>query len=390
MLTADQRDDPDEPYEPDQYSDAIYCPDSNKWKTGMMDEYESLMKNETWILTSLPQGRRAIRGRWIYKYKPAANGEAPRYKARFVACGYSQRLGIDYNETYAAVVSHDSFRILKSTVATLDLEMVQLDVKTAFLYGDLEEEIYLEQPEGFVVAGHETEVCRLKRSIYGLKQASHVWSARFSAFLHQQEFKQSDADPCFFIRKRKDETTFLIIYVDDGIIASNQPSSITDLLTALKEEFEIRSYTPGRFVGVNITRNRLQRELYLSQSYCTSEIIHLFHMSTCHPKATPAEPNTHLTLPSAQGEQAESTGIDLYRQVVGSLLYLTLMTRPDISYAVGQVSRFVERHDSSHWKAVRRVISYLRGTVNYGIRFNGSNPGAITGYTNADYAGCPD
>jgi hypothetical protein len=178
--------------------------------------------------------------------------------------------------------------------------------------------------------------------------------------------------------------------VDDGIIASNQPSSITDLLTALKEEFEIRSYTPGRFVGVNITRNRLQRELYLSQSYCTSEIIHLFHMSTCHPKATPAEPNTHLTRPSAQGEQAESTGIDLYRQVVGSLLYLTLMTRPDISYAVGQVSRFVERHDSSHWKTVCHVISYLRGTVNYGIRFNGSNPGAITGYTNADYAGCPD
>jgi hypothetical protein len=163
MLTADQRDDPDEPYEPDQYSDAIYCPDSNKWKTGMMDEYESLMKNETWILTSLPQGRRAIRGRWIYKYKPAANGEAPRYKARFVACGYSQRLGIDYNETYAAVVSHDTFRILMSTVAALDLEMVQLDVKTLFLYGDLEEEIYLEQPEGFVVSGHETEVCRLKK-----------------------------------------------------------------------------------------------------------------------------------------------------------------------------------------------------------------------------------
>jgi hypothetical protein len=178
--------------------------------------------------------------------------------------------------------------------------------------------------------------------------------------------------------------------VDDRIIASNQSSSITDLLAALKEEFEIQTYTPGRFVGVDITRKRLQRELYLSQSHYTSKIIHRFHMSTCHPKATPAEPNTHLTLPSAQGEQAESTGIDLYRQAVGSLLYLALMTRPEISYAVRQVSRFVERHDSSHWKAVRRVISYLRGTVNYGIFFKGSNPGAITGFTDANYAGCPD
>ena len=194
LLTTNQHEDPDEPYEPDQYRDAICCPDANKWKASMVDEYESLMKNDTWNLTSLPQGRRAIKGRWTFKYKPAANGEDPRYKARFVACGYSQRPGTDYNETYAAVVSHDTFRILMSTVVALDLEMVQLDVKTAFLYGDLEEEIYLEQPEGFVVVGHETEVCRLKRSIYGLKQASHIWSARFSGFLHQQEFKQSDAD----------------------------------------------------------------------------------------------------------------------------------------------------------------------------------------------------
>ncbi|KAI9562503.1 hypothetical protein GHT06_009942 [Daphnia sinensis] len=122
MLTADHQDDPDEPYEPDQYRDAICFPDANKWKTGMVDEYESLMKNYTWILTSLTHGRRAIKGRWTFKYKPATNGEDPRYKASFVACGYSQRLGIDYNEAYAAVVSHDTFRILMSTVAALDLK----------------------------------------------------------------------------------------------------------------------------------------------------------------------------------------------------------------------------------------------------------------------------
>jgi hypothetical protein len=167
----------------------------------MVDECEPLMKNDTCILTSLPQGRRAIKGHWTFKYKPAANGEDPRYKSRFVACGYNQRLGIDYNETYTAVVYHDKLCILMSAVTALDLEMVQLGVPCMFLYGDLEEEIYLEQPEGFVVAGHETKVCRLKRSIYGLKQASHVLSARFSGSLHQQGFEQSDANPCLLIRK---------------------------------------------------------------------------------------------------------------------------------------------------------------------------------------------
>lgn len=381
--------DSEESYVPKSYTDAINCPDAKKWKIAMQEEYQALMQNETWSIVPCPPQREPIKSRWVFYIKPAMNGEPPRYKARFVAKGFSQRPGIDFNETYASVVTHDTMRIVMATVAAEDLEMSQMDVKSAFLNGDLKEELYMLQPEGFVV-GQKNEVCRLHKSIYGLKQASHVWGEHFTNFIKEHHFNPSESDPCFFTRNKEGERTLLIIWVDDGIIASNKQNAIDDFLFVLGEKFQIRSHPVSRFVGVIITRNRQQRKIFLSQPDYIDKILRNFHMASCSPKIIPADPNAQLTRPTTTSEQNGLKITFPYREAVGSLLYLALVTRPDISYAVGQVSRFVESYDQSHCNAVRRIFAYLRGTPNYGICFDGLSQGSLVGYTDADYAGCID
>lgn len=386
-LPAKSRSYADGVYIPSSYHDAINCPDADKWKVAIAEEYESLIKNGTWSTVPCPKGRKAIRSRWTFDIKPGMNGGRQRYKARFVAKGFSQRPGIDFQETYASVVTHDTFRTVMAETAAEDLEAEQFDIATAFLNGPLVEEIYLAQPEGFVTPGREDEVLRLHKCIYGLKQSSRVWGQHFTDFIKQQGFTQSEADPCFFYRVNGDEKTFLIVWVDDGIIVSNTQQSIEGFKAKLQQTFKIRSYTLERFVGISIIRDRAQRKIHLSQPDYTGQIVEKFHMASCSPKPVPAVPGAHLTKP------VDGSSVDTafpYREAVGSLLYLALVSRPDISFAVGQVARFVSSHNSSHVKAVRQIISYLRGTLSHGISFTGVISGPPVGFTDADYAGCID
>lgn len=374
-------------FTPDQYKDAVTCPEAEEWMVAIKEEYDSLIENETWELVRCPEGTIPIKTRWTFVTKPAVNGQPPRRRARLVAKGFSQRPGIDFTETFAPVVTHDTMRIVMSLIAHLDMDMEQLDIKTAFLHGRLDEELYMEQPEGFVVEGKEEKVCRLKKCIYGLKQASRVWAQHFKEFLNRNGFQESPADPCLFIRKSEDELTFFILWVDDGIIASTKPAAITEFMTAVSKSFKFRQYPAGHFVGIKITRDREQRKLYLSQPEYTTKILETFNMSNSNPRTVPADPSVHLTKPTGQGGNGTNFP---YRSAVGSLLYLALVTRPDISFAVGQVSRFCESFDDSHVTAVKRIMSYLRGTTNYGICYDGSKGGPPIGYSDADYGGCLD
>lgn len=182
----------------------------------------------------------------------------------------------------------------------------------------------------------------------------------------------------------------IIIWVDDGIVASNKLSAIEDFMSALRETFEIRSHSVSRFVGITVTPDRQQRKIFLSQPDYIAKIISKFHMTTCFPKSVPADPNVHLVKPQTKMEETQADVAFPYREAIGSLLYLTLVTRPDISFAVGQAARFIEDHDSTHCNAIKRIIAYLCGTRNYGIQFDGSIEGPIVGYTDSDYAGCID
>ena len=371
-----------EVYEPTSYSDAMECADAHLWKIAIQEEYDSLMSNKTWRLSSLPANRTSIKSRWVFKVKPGTQDSPPRYKARLVAKGFSQRPGIDFEETFSPVVKHDTLRLILSLVATLDLDMSQLDVKTAFLYGEIEEEIYLEQPEGYVIAGQEDSVCRLQKCLYGLKQASRVWNRHFDSFLKRFGLQSSDADPCLYFRRNNKEVLFVLIWVDDGLVISDDANLVTQVIEYLKKYFEMRCTHANHFVGISITRNRRDKVLYLSQPDYIKKILKKFHMTDCHPKDLPASPGCRLVLNVGEDSLEDVP----YREAIDSLLYLTIVSRPDIAFAVGQAAQFSENPQKHHWVAVRRIFAYLKGTQDYGIRF-GPNHDCLRGYSDSDFAG---
>ena len=373
--------------EPKSYQEAIASPEANKWKEAIQDEYNSLINNGTWELVTLPPGRTTIKNRWLFKIKIGCDGIPERYKARLVAKGYTQQYGIDYQETYAPVVKSASLRLILAITAALDLEITQLDIKTAFLHGDLEEEIFMEQPEGFVDEKQKNKVCRLVKSLYGLKQAPRAWNSKFNDFLVRFGLERSAADPCIYYRHKDKTITVVAIHVDDGLVCSNKTEELSAILQHLDNVFEIRSFPANRYLGLDISRNRAQKEVWISQSHFITKLLEKSGMSSCKPKSVPADPNARLESKNVP-KQIEEKETDMkYREIVGALMHLTVNTRPEIAFAVNQAAKFCQHPEPAHWNAVKRILAYLAGTVNFGICFRKSKVDTITGYTDADYAG---
>ena len=201
--------------------EALECPAKEKWKVALEDEMESLKVNQVWTLVDLPSGRKAIGNKWILKLKRKADGSIDRYNARLVVKGYTQQEGIDYEETFSPVVRFTSIRLILAIVAHMDLELHQMDIKTAFLNGELEEEIYIEQLVGFVVKGQEYKVCKLNRSIYSLKQSSRQWYLHFHKAILTYDFKMIEEDHCVYVKRFDDKFTILSLYVDYILITTN-------------------------------------------------------------------------------------------------------------------------------------------------------------------------
>ena len=245
----------------------------------------------------------------------------------------------------------------------------------------------MKQPEGFVVPGKEDHVCLLVKSLYGLKQAPRLWHHRLDEVLIKFGLKNCAADRCIYIRRTPDETTIVIAHVDDGIAASSKRSVLVDIGTHLGAEFIMHTVPPTRYIGLNISRDRPNKRIFVSQSHMIEKLSSRFGMSNLAPKSIPADPSIRLIAnksPKSEGEK--TTSPYPYREAVGALLYLALMTRPDISYAVGQVSKYCQNPNESHWNAVTQIFAYLNGTMDFGIWLGGERTGLI-GYTDADYAG---
>ncbi|KAL1200962.1 Retrovirus-related Pol polyprotein from transposon TNT 1-94 [Cardamine amara subsp. amara] len=262
--------------EPRDYQVAVESRDKTFWNGGMVENMSSLDKNRTWRLVKRPKTRKVIGCRWIYRLKPGIPGvEEPRYKARLVARGYSQREGIDYQEVFAPVVKHISIRFLLSVTANMDLELEQFDIKTAFLHGLLEEEIYMEQPEGFVVKREEDHVCLLEKALYGLKQAPRQWNKCFDQFVVSHGFKRSKYDHCVYIKESKGKCfIYLLLYVDDMLIASKDMKEIQIVKDLLSNRFEMKDLGAARrILGMDIERDRKGGVLTLSQSGYIKKIL---------------------------------------------------------------------------------------------------------------------
>lgn len=263
--------------EPQTYEEATSSDQSHEWNAAMEEEIKSLKEHETWRLEPLPIGRRAIKSKWVYKVKRnSSNEKSPRFKARLVAKGYSQRQGIDFFETYAPVVRHESVRAVLAIAAVADLEILQLDDKTAFLHGDLDEEIYMEQPEGFVDPHRPEEVCRLQKSLYGLKQASRSWNTKFDGFITKFGFTRSSVDPCVYFCKEGDGVLVLALWVDDGLLCGTHKEKLYQVAAYLSDRIDITVQDVNHFVGIKITRDRLNRTIHLSQEEYVNKILKRF------------------------------------------------------------------------------------------------------------------
>ena len=362
--------------EPTTYEEALRSEHAQQWIMAMNEEMESLLANNTWELEELPKGVQPIPVKWVYKIKRDANGNIERFKARLVAKGFRQKEGIDYNEVFAPVSKYTTLRALLAVVAKSDYELHQLDIKTAFLNGELEEDVYIEQAPGYHESNTRT-VCHLKRALYGLKQAPRTWHQRLDQELGQYRFYPTDADPSLYVIAHKDETTsYLLIYVDDILIATSTMSRVSEIKNGLLKAFDARDLGPAKyFLGMTIERDRDKRTIKLGQERATLNLLEKYNMGDCKPKSTPL-----TSVPSSD----DGDPLDIYKYPYSSL-YLSICPRPDISLAVGVLARHMSKPRTTHWTEAKNVLRYLSGTTKYGLTFGTSTNGLI-GYCDADFA----
>ncbi|WZZ70528.1 hypothetical protein YC2023_081898 [Brassica napus] len=344
--------------EPKTVAEVMKSTDLDKWNASMKEEKSSLDKNHTWDLVDRPLKQRIIECKWIYKIKEGIPGvEDPRYKSRLVAKGYTQVEGMDYNEIFAPVVKHVSIRIMLSYVVNFDTELEQMDVKTVFLHKELDETIYMEQPEGFIKKREEGKVCLLGKSLYGLKQLPRQWNQRFDTFIKTLGFKRCVKDPCVYMKQLSSgEGIYLLLYVDDMSIAANSKEEIQNLKESLKSEFEMKDLgAASRILGMDIIRDRKKGTLKLTQSKYIGQILKTFGMKYSKPVVTPS--NAQFKLKSLQDKEwlIESKNMNKvpYASAVGSLMYAMVGSRPDLAFDVGLVSRFMSKPSREHWEAVK-------------------------------------
>jgi hypothetical protein len=327
------------------------------WDRAMNDEMQSMQQNGVLELVStrdVPRGHKVITGRWVYTKKFTAEGELDKHKARYVAQGFRQVEGIDYKETYAPTSHRTTLRAFLAEVALHDMELRQLDVKTAFLQSDLEEEVYVQAPPGFETPGF---VYRIRKALYGLKQAPRAWHAKLKHTLHALGFVPSKADQGFYILDGPDGKVLLLTYVDDLLIASVNTALLESLITRIMGMLDIRDLGDATlFLNLHITRDRVARTLKLDQHRQIDELLAEYNMSACSPAKTPLAVGLNLTAIPGDPLPLTSARLTKYQALLGSLNYLAGNTRPDIAYAVGALSRALKAPNEGHWTAALHVL----------------------------------
>ncbi|KAE8667060.1 Retrovirus-related Pol polyprotein from transposon TNT 1-94 [Hibiscus syriacus] len=334
--------------------------------------------------------KKPIGNKWVFKIKRNGDDQVERYRARLVVKGYAQKECIDFNEIFSHVVRLTTVRVVLTMCATLNLHLEQLDVKTTFLYGNLEEEICMLQLEGFEENEKKNLVCRLNKSLYGLKQASRCWYKRFDSFIMCLGYNRLNADPCaYFKRSGDNDLVILLLYVDDMLVAGPNKDHIEDLKVKLAREFEMKDFgSANKILGMQIYRDRTNRKIWLSQKNYLKKILSRFNMQDCKPISTPLPINFKLSSsmsPGSEEERMEMSRVP-YASTVGSLMFVMICTRPDIAQAVGVVSRYMANPGKEHWNTIKRIMRYIKGTSNVALYYEGSNL-LINGYVDSDYTG---
>ena len=354
-----------------------------QWKAAMKEELSMIEKNGTWELVERPNHQKVIGVKWVFRKKENADGTINKYKARLVVKGYAQIFGVDYFDTFAPVARQDTTRMLLAIAAQKQWKIHQLDVKSAFLNGFLEEEIYVDQPEGFVVEGQENKVYRLKKALYGLKQAPRAWYNRIDEYLLNLGFVKSLSESTLYIKGEQNDIIVVSLYVDDLLVTGSNIELIQKFKENMKQAFEMADLGEmSYFLGIEIKQG--QSEIFICQQKYANEILKKFQMEGCKSVSTPMCQKVKL-FKDDEAKVDESH----YRSLIGCLMYLTA-TRPDILYAVNVLSRFMNCATETHFKAAKRVLRYIKGTLSFGIKFCSSHNFELQGYADSDWAGSLD
>jgi transposase InsO family protein len=384
---------PDLP-EPITYREAMSRVDTPWWMEACGEEYQSLMDNNVWTVVDLPPGKKAIGSKWVFKLKKLPDGSIDRFKARVVARGFTQKAGIDFTETFAPVVRFNTLRVLLAITAMEDLELDQVDFKSAYLNGEIEEEVYIELPDGYKQGN---KVGKLNKAIYGTRQGGNRWHAKLDQAFHHMGFTRSKVDSCLYLYQQGSIKVYIPVYVDDQLMACNSRTHLDKIKAELSQHFKMKDMGPAKYiVGLEIHRDRAHRTLHLNQHKYALDVLKRFNMEDCKAVSTPLDPGCRLSkdlCPQSDEERLAMKDIP-YLAAVGSLNYLAIGTRPDLAHAVGELGQFNSNPGLGHWKAVQHVLRYIKGTADLGLTYgpppNPDDQCMLQAYCDANYAGDED
>ncbi|GKC63185.1 putative ribonuclease H-like domain-containing protein [Tanacetum coccineum] len=364
--------------EPKKISEALQ---DDSWVQAMQEELLQFKLQQVWVLVDLPHGMKVIGTKWVYRNKRDERGVVVRNKARLVAQGYTQEEGIDYDEVFAPVARIEAIRLFLAFASFMGFIVYQMDVKSAFLYGTIDEEVYVSQPPGFVDPDHPKKVYKVVKALYGLHQAPRAWYATLSTFLEKHGYKRGTIDKTLFIKRNKKDIMLVQVYVDDIIFGSTKKSWCDEFEALMKSRFQMSSMGELTFfLGLQVKQNK--EGIFISQDKYVAEILKKFDLVNVKTALTPMETKVALT----KDEEAVDVDVHLYRSMIGSLMYLTA-SRPDIMYAVCVCSRFQVTPKTSHLNAVKRIFKYLKGKPHLGLWYPRESPFDLEAFSDSDYGG---
>ena len=375
--------------EPQTLQEMYKRPDRLQWEEAMKVEIEKLKKWKTWKVVPKPEGVNIVGSKWVFKLKKDANGNVTSHRARLVTQGFTQVHGIDFDDTFAPIARMTSIRTVLALAARYDWEIHQVDVKSAYLYGEIDKDkaVYMKPPPGDIRICSDTEVLQLLKAIYGLKQSGRTWYQVLREILSNIGLTRSEHDHAVFLRREKGRiTAILLVHVDDFTMTAATLAIIKALKDGLRKHVEIHDQGEIHWMlGLEIKRNRELRTISLCQRSYIDSIISRYGFEDAKPLSIPMSPNSTLSrndCPTTTSNIGKMAGRP-YREAVGSLMYAAVGTRPDIAYAVGQVARFSDNPGQPHWEAVKRIFQYLKGTRDHWLVY-GDQDHSISGYTDAD------